>query len=45
MNHATRDGVATGICDICVDDTRGCGNCSGCAYCMSLGEYYPGDEI
>jgi hypothetical protein len=45
MNRTMRDGVATSVCDNCVEDTRGCGNCSGCAYCMSLGDYCPADEI
>lgn len=48
MNRGTRDGEQATLCDVCVDaveDTRGCGNCSGCAYCMSLGEYDHAGEV
>jgi hypothetical protein len=49
MNHGTRCGASVALCDICVDnreeDTRGCGNCAGCAYCMADEGYNQADEV
>jgi hypothetical protein len=48
MNYGTRDGMEATLCDVCVDaeeDTRGCGNCAGCAYCISFGEYDHAGEV
>jgi hypothetical protein len=38
------------ICGLCRDvdaeeDTRGCGNCAGCAYCMASPDFVPADEV
>jgi hypothetical protein len=38
------------MCDLCIgvedeEDTRGCGNCAGCAYCMTSADYEPSGEI
>lgn len=38
------------LCELCRDveaeeDTRGCGNCAGCAYCMGSADFVPGDEV
>jgi hypothetical protein len=49
MNHGTRCGASVALCDICVDneeeDSRGCGNCAGCAYCMVDGGYDQANEV
>jgi len=38
------------LCELCRDveaeeDTRGCGNCAGCAYCMGNPDFVPADEV
>lgn len=49
MNHGTRCGASVALCDICVsneeEDTRGCGNCAGCAYCMVDDGYDQANEV
>jgi hypothetical protein len=42
--------VTETMCDLCIgveeeEDTRGCGNCAGCAYCMTTADYEPSGEI